>query len=110
MVFVLVFGASFPLFLQGLWMSKLGLNVSRDLLIFSGALSYSLGSLALVMYFWPVSVVVGSLFLTVGAYELLGLGQVELEDRLFKQTVREYLVVGVLVFISMLFVTSWRGN
>jgi len=90
-------------------MSKLSLKLSGDILIFSLVFSYSLSLLSVVMYFWPVSVVVGSLFLTVGAYELLGLGQVELEGRLFKRTVREYLTVGVMVFLSMLFATSWRG-
>jgi len=108
-LFGLVFIVSFPLLLQGLWMSKLGLKLSGDVLIFSLVFSYSLSLLSVVMYFWPVSVVVGSLFLTVGAYELLGLGQVELEGRLFKRTVREYLTVGVMVFLSMLFATSWRG-
>jgi hypothetical protein len=105
LVFVLVF----PLFLQGLWMSKLESVVTGELLLMSLVFSYCVGVISMVMYFWPVSVVVGSLFLTVSVYELLGLGQVELEGKLFGRTVREYLMVGVLVFFSMLMATSWRG-
>ena len=68
-----------------------------------------MGEIALSLYFWPVTVVVGSLFLTIAVYMLLGLGQAKIEGRLFSQTVREYLIVGVLVFIGMFFATRWGG-
>ena len=42
-------------------------------------------------------------------YVLLGLGQAKLDARLFKQTMREYVVVGVAVFLATLFTTHWRG-
>ena len=63
----------------------------------------------MILFFWPVGVIVGSLFLTILFYILLGIGQSELEGRLFSQTVREYLTVGAVVFIFMLFSTSWNG-
>ena len=62
-----------------------------------------------VLYFWPVTVVVGSLFLTVTVYALLGLGQARLEARLFKNTTREYVLVGALVLVGMFFATHWAG-
>mgnify|MGYP007068819467 CR=1 FL=1 len=62
----------------------------------------------MLLYFWPISVVEGAIFLTVVMYVLLGLGQSEHEGRLFKQTVREYLVVGIIVFLAMIVITSWR--
>jgi hypothetical protein len=37
----------------------------------------------------------------------LGLGQAKLEGRLFSQTIREYLMVGVLVLLSMFLATRW---
>jgi hypothetical protein len=73
------------------------------------AFSYVLGTGGMMLYFWPVSVVVGSLFLTVAVYVLLGLGQAKIEGRLFKQTVYEYLTVGIVVFLLMLLSTSWKG-
>lgn len=100
---------SFPLYLQGLWSASLEKEFSRDLLIYSGAFALLMGEIAMGLYFWPVTVVVGSLFLTVSVYMLLGLGQARIEGRLFSQTVREYLVVGILVFIGMFFATRWGG-
>lgn len=100
---------SVPLFLHGLWVSKLTKHVSRKMIIYSTAFSYAVAMGAMMLYFWPVSVVVGSLFLTVAVYVLLGLGQAKLEGRLFKQTMYEYLTVGVAVFILMVLFTSWKG-
>lgn len=101
--------ASFPLFLQGFWTIPLERKISKDLIMMSVISSLIVGEVALSLFFWPVTVVVGSLFLTVAAYMLLGLGQSKLEARLFKQTVREYLFVGIFVFIGMFFATRWGG-
>lgn len=98
---------SFPLFLQGFWSVVLEKNLSKRLIYFSLVSSLAMGEVALCLFFWPVTVVVGSLFLTVVAYVLLGLGQAEMEGRLFSQTLMEYLLLGILVFISMLFATRW---
>jgi hypothetical protein len=106
---LLLFAASFPLYLQGLWVSKITKNISRELIMHSVVYSYVTATGGALLYFWPVTVVVGSLFLTVGVYVLLGLGQAKLEGRLFKQTINEYLVVGVIVFMLMLLSTSWHG-
>lgn len=100
---------SFPLFFQGLWSASLEKEFSKDLVIYSALFSLIMGEIALSLYFWPVTVVVGSLFLTIAVYMLLGLGQAKIEGRLFSQTVREYLIVGVLVFIGMFFATRWGG-
>jgi len=67
------------------------------------------GEISVSLFFWPATLVVGSIFLTVAVYILLGLGQAKLEQRLFRQTVREYLLVGILVFIGMFFATHWGG-
>ncbi len=98
---------SFPLFLQGFWAVPLEKEFSKELFILSLISSLIIGEVAAALFFWPVTVVVGSLFLTVAVYMLLGLGQAKLEDRLFSQTIREYLVVGFLVFIGMFFATHW---
>lgn len=101
--------ASFALFLQGLWISVLEAKniLASKTFFYSLILSLAIGEIAVLLFFWPTTVVVGSLFLTVGVYMLLGLGQAKLEGRLFVQTVREYLTVGLVVFITMLFATHW---
>ena len=107
--FLLVFIVSFPLFLHGLWVSRLTLKIESKTLLYSLIFSFSVGVLSIALYFWPVTVIVGSLFLTVAVYVLLGLGQSKLEGRLFYQTTRDYLIVGATVFMVMLFSTHWRG-
>ena len=111
-IFVTVIGValiSFFLFLQGLWVSSLE---KKDLkmdkvFIFSSIFAFAIAQIEVLLYFWPVTVVVGSIFLTIGIYILLGLGQAELEGRLFKQTVKEHLFVGLIVFIIMFLATNW---
>lgn len=100
---------SFPLFLQGFWAITLNKEYRKDLTLLALVSSLVVGQVALSLYFWPVTVVVGSLFLTVAVYVLLGLGQARLEARLFSQTVREYLFVGLLVFLGMFIATRWGG-
>lgn len=105
----LVILSSFFLFLQGFWSINLKKEPSMSIVWSSIVSSIAIGEVALGLYFWPVTVVVGSLFLTIAVYILLGLGQAKLEARLFKQTVREYLTLGILVFLGMLIATRWSG-
>jgi hypothetical protein len=100
---------TFPLLVQGLWAGKLTTRIPTKVLNYSLVFSYSVAAVSASLYFWPVSVVVGSLFLTGVVYVLLGLGQAKLDARLFRQTVREYAIVGVAVFLATLFTTHWRG-
>ncbi len=103
----LVFLISLPLYLQGYWAVLLERKFSWDLLIISAVSALTMGEIAGALYFWPVTVVVGSLFLTVATYMLLGLGQAKMEGRLFAATAREHLTVGAFVFIAMFFATHW---
>lgn len=103
----LVFISSFLLFLQGLWSIELEKEFDKTIFTMSFVSSLILAELAILIFFWPVTVVVGSLFLTSGVYLLLGLGQAKLEDRLFPSVVREYLTVGLIVLVGMFFATRW---
>lgn len=105
--FALVFVTSFPLYLQGFWAIELQEKFTKDLALMSAITSLITAQMSISLHFWPVTVVVGSLFLTSTFYMLLGLGQARLEGRLFAQTVREYLIVGIFVFIGMFFATRW---
>lgn len=104
---VLVFVSSFLLFIQGFWSIELEKTVDKTIMTMSLISSIIITELSIVIFFWPVTVVVGSLFLTSGVYLLLGLGQTKLEDRLFPSAVREYLTVGFIVLIGMFFATQW---
>jgi hypothetical protein len=106
---VLVSLVSFPLFLQGYWAIPLEVIYSRTLARMSVIASLILAEISASLFFWPVTIIVGSLFLTVSIYVLLGLGQAKLEARLFKTTIREYILVGSLVFLGMFVATRWGG-
>lgn len=105
----LVFILSFPLYLQGLWSMVLDSDNTKKLIFFSAIFSLLTAELSAAIYFWPVTIVVGSLFLTASFYMLLGLGQAKLEGRLFSSTIREHLVVGILIFAAMFISTHWGG-
>lgn len=105
----LVFITSLILYFQGYWAVLLEKEFSKNLLILSVVSALVTSEVALALFFWPVTVVVGSLFLTVTFYILLGLGQAELDERLFPGIVREHLAVGIVVFIAMYFATHWGG-
>ncbi len=105
----LVILTSFLLFLQGLWVSKLERKISLTLIRYTAFFTLVIGEVAVALFFWPVTVVVGSLFLTVVMYVLLGLGQASLEGRLFSQTIRDYLMVAAVVFLVVILVTNWAG-
>lgn len=100
---------SFPLLLQGLWSTRLTSDLPVKVLKYTAIFTYATAVLSAPLYFWPVSVVVGSLSLTVIVYVLLGLGQARLDGRLFVQTVKEYAIVGIVVFLAMFLTTNWRG-
>lgn len=100
---------SFPLYLSGVWSVSASEVIDRRVVLFSFVLSLVSGEIALFLGLWPVTVAVGSLFLTTMGYILLGLSQHELSGRLFKQTVWEYLAVGAAVFITMFLTTRWGG-
>jgi hypothetical protein len=103
----LVFVISFPLYLQGFWTVTLETKFSKDLFWVSLVSTLVTLEIATMLYFWPVTVVVGSLLLTATFYMLLGLGQARLEDRLFSSIVREHLIVGGIIFVFMFFATHW---
>jgi len=105
----LIFLISLPLYFQGFWSVVLEKKFSKDILTLSLIGSLVTAEIGGALYFWPVTVMVGSLFLTVSFYMLLGLGQAQLEDRLFSTIVREHLVVGTLVLIAMFIATHWGG-
>ncbi|MEK7550746.1 MAG: hypothetical protein AAB535_03100 [Patescibacteria group bacterium] len=105
----LIVFVAFLLYFQGFWAVNLVKTFSVDLVVLSLISSIIVGEIATVLYFWPVTVVVGALFLTVAVYVLLGLGQAKVEGRLFPAILREHVIVGILVFFAMFFATHWGG-
>lgn len=103
------FLVGFPLLLQGFWSIELERNLSREVLYLALGFGLILGEIATILSFWPVTVPVGALTWTTVIYIGLGLGQAKLQQRLFTKTVREYLLVGAAVFITMFLTAKWGG-
>lgn len=103
----LIFLFSLLIFMPSFWAVNLEKDFSKNLLIISSASALSVSQIAMLVYFWPLTLVTASLLVTVSVYILLGLGQAELEGRLFKATVREHLLVGVVVLTSIFLSTHW---
>jgi hypothetical protein len=100
---------SLPMFLQGFWSISLEKYLDRAVLRSSIVSSLIMGEMAACIYFWPVTVSIGSLFLTLSSYVLLGLGQSKLEGRLFKQTVKDYVLIGFVLILVIFLFTSWSN-
>ena len=107
--FVLVYLVSLPLFFQGLWSVNLEEKVNRSLLTYSFFLPLVLSQIAWFISFFPLTIAMSSLFLTAGMYLALGLTQAYFQERLFRQTIYEYLGVGVAVLVIMLATARWGG-
>lgn len=98
---------SFPILLQGFWSIGLEEKIGSEVLLLSSGIALAIAEMSAVLSFWPISVPVGSLGLTSVAYVGLGLGQAKLQQRLFEKTVREYLLLGLFVFIIIFFAARW---
>jgi len=106
---IFIMATSFPLILQALWSVNLEERITKKVLTNSLGLSWGLGSLALMISFWPVTIIAASLFLVTGLYVGLGLIQHSISGKLFKKTVEEYVWVGGLVFVITYFLANWGG-
>lgn len=103
-----VFITSLALTVQALWSATLEEKIRPEIWWNSLGISWGLAILALAISFWPVTIIVASLFLVSGLYVSLGLVQHRLSGRLFKKTIEEYLWVAGLVMGITFFLTRWQ--
>ncbi len=104
----LVFLISLPLIISSLWSVILDDRLSKRLVGFSLVISFLTGQMAFIISFWPLSITTASLFIVSFLYVILGLLQSFLTGRLFQNTLREYLQVGVVIFIITFLLAQWR--
>lgn len=105
---LLVFGVNLFLLFHFFWKTNLSRPFSIDNLKLSLIFSLILGELALGISFWPLETTKSALYLTSVLYVFLGLAQAFCQEKLFKETVREFILVGLGTFFALFFVTSWR--
>lgn len=89
------------------WAIRLKLALERETLLFAGLVGLVMGELSIVLSFVPVTSSILALFLSASYYSLVGLIFHFIDNRLFKETVREYLIVLGFVLILMILTLSW---
>ncbi len=105
--FISVFVISGLLSFQAIWSINLEEKVSSSTRNFSFATAVILGEVAWVLSFWPVVASIFALFLTAIFYELVGIIQFHLGEKLNRRIVNEFVIVAVIVFLLTLFTTQW---
>ena len=98
---------SMLLLLSGLWSVNLEKYLTTRLFIYSLFLAIAMGFLAMAISFWPINVSVSSLFLCSMLYIFLGISQHHFAQRLLMRTVWEYVTVGMVVLVTVLFTAGW---
>lgn len=98
---------TFPLSLQLYWSIKLNQTIDRDLLRYSLFTALIIAQIVIISSFVPLRPTIAALFTTVSYYSLSGLVTAFLDNRLFKNTIREYVFVFGFVLIIALLTLDW---
>ena len=104
---ILVFLAAFLLAFQLIWSVKLDLKVERTTILYGLFIGLVIGEIALLSSFVPLKSTIVALFLASSYYSLSGLIYSYLDQRLFKETIRSYISVWMVVFGIMILSLKW---
>jgi len=99
---------SFPLALFSLWSIELPKKIDRSLYYQAIAAGLTVGELAMVLSFLPASLWTISLYLVSLLYVLLGVMTTKISQRLFKNTVWEYLSVWGVISVIFFVLLEWK--
>lgn len=98
----------FPLALQLLWTIRLQRKFERELWVYAAFIAIITGELSLVISFIPFKPSISALLLTSMYYAIAGLTTAHIDGRLFRNTIREYVIVFVVVvLVSLLTLSGW---
>lgn len=102
----LILAFTFPIVHASLWNYTLEKSLKSNL-VWSISLTGLILEAATVLWFWPSTPTLISLFLTGVFYTLVGLTQAWFEKRLFRGVIVEYFWVSVVTFAVLIFFTVW---
>lgn len=106
---LIVMASGTVLFAQAFWQLELKETLSNDLINAALVGGLVIGQIAVMLTFWPLRPLGAGLALTTIVYVVLGLLQHQIKERLNANTAREYLIVGIAVFLLLILITSWPG-
>jgi len=102
------FAVSFIFSLNIFWSIRLRLNIDREIVKYSLMMGLIIGEGAVALSFFSFETAVLALLITACYYSLVGLSYLYIDERFFKETIREYLIVLVVVSaISALTLIRW---
>lgn len=104
---LLVIPVIFLLSLQSLWSINLEDRISFKLCLYSFIITLIIGELSHSLSFWPVTISAYALFITSGYYTLTGVVQQHLQEKLFRNTYKEYIFVLIFTFVLLLMTSKW---
>lgn len=108
--FVNMIGTGIIIFLLAfhlLWTIRLKRYIESDVLKYSFFISLIISQAALIISFIPLRQAISSLFIASLYYGLIGMIYHHLDSRLFKETVREYVIVLIFVVTITILSISW---
>lgn len=98
---------SLLLSLQLFWTIRLNKHLEKDVLIYSLFMGLLMAEITLFISFVPLKIPIYALFLTGIYYSLMGMIYHHIDQKLFKETIREYVSVFIFVLIITLLSLSW---
>lgn len=107
--FFLIFAISLPLAFQAIWSISLEEKIGEQTRNFSLVVAVVLGEIAWVLSSWPVGISIMALFLTAIFYEMVGIIQYYLDQKLSIKVVHEFIAVAIVVFLITIFTATWGG-
>lgn len=99
--------SAFLLSLQLFWSIRLNRYLDKEIFIYSLFTALLMLETSLVVSFIPLRTAVYALFLTATYYSTTGVIHHHIDEKLFKETIREYVSVWVFVIIITLLSLSW---
>jgi hypothetical protein len=90
------------------WCIRLEKRISHEVISLTVRTGMAIGFLAVVLSFLPGALWPNSLVLMSAMYTMLGLGQSALEERLFTNTIREYVAVFFGIMVMYFVMLPWR--
>jgi len=98
---------AFFLFYHLFWSVVIPESEGKNILIYALVPALLAAQLALIISFWPLSSTLKSLYLVSWLYVLGGVVQSHLKERLFNNILREYILIGILALLALLFSAGW---
>jgi len=105
--FILIMPIIFILSLQNFWAINLEDHLNAKLFIYSLVVSLGVGELTLALSFYPVEISTAALFVTASFYAMVGIIQQYFLERLFKNTIREYIITFIFTMLIVIWTTKW---